>query len=106
MDEAVENHKAGKPEDLNLEVLANVRQELEKMAATLDSARYSPSYGRFLLDWPDEHGLVDYLLTAGQEYRRSPRDENGDLLKRHASAATDQIRHVSDGIKSSIFELP
>lgn len=70
VDEALANHKAGRPEDLSVEVLQNVRQELERMSATLDSGKYAPSYGRFILDWPDEHGLIEALLQASQDYQR------------------------------------
>ena len=40
------------------------------MEGAMDKAVFRPSYGRFLLDWPDEHGLVKYLLGVSQDYER------------------------------------
>ena len=67
---AVENHQAGRPEDLNIEILENVRADLSQMSKILDKNHFRPSYGRYLLDWPDEHGLVEYLLGVAQDYCR------------------------------------
>jgi hypothetical protein len=70
VDVAIENRRSGRPEDLSIEVLQQVRQQLQRMFETLDAKEFSPSYGRFILDWPDEHGLIEELLVASQEYLR------------------------------------
>jgi hypothetical protein len=70
VDAALENHRAGRPEDFSVGVLENVRCELVQMASTLDKDRFRPSYPRFILDWPDDHGLVEYLLRVSHDYRR------------------------------------
>lgn len=70
VDEAIANHGANSPEDLSVKVLRRVKDELEQMVTVLDSTKYKPSYGKFILDWPDEHGLIDVLLGASQDYQR------------------------------------
>lgn len=67
---AIDNHRSGKPECLDIPALQQVMVELIKMVKTLDSKKYSPSYGRFLLDWPDNNGLVDYLLDVSHKYKK------------------------------------
>lgn len=67
---AIDNHRHGRPEDLSVAVLENVALELRKMEGAMDKTVFRPSYGRFLLDWPDGHGLVEYLLGVSQDYER------------------------------------
>lgn len=70
IDQAISNHRAGRPEDLNVGMLKKVRREIVKMSVALDKTRYSPSYGRFVSDWPDRHGLVDHLVCVFNDYER------------------------------------
>ena len=69
VEQAIRNHEAGAPEDLSISVLQKVAAELRRMAETLDRSKYQPGYGRALLDWPDDHGLVEYLLDVSQKYK-------------------------------------
>ncbi len=73
VDEAIRCHHQGEPADLSIPLLQSVRRELQKMQQVLDPAVFSPSYGRFILDWPDEHGLVSFLLEVDYQYGRIKR---------------------------------
>lgn len=68
VDLAIERHQEGQPEDLNIPVLHQVREEIEQMKTALDKSKFQPIYGRFILDWPDDHGLVEFLLNVAQRY--------------------------------------
>ena len=70
VDLAIERHRNGQPEDLNIQVLQQIREEIEQMKAALDKSRFQPGYGRFILDWPDDHGLVEFLLNVAHRYSR------------------------------------
>jgi hypothetical protein len=70
VDKAISQHEDGQPADLSLPLLTKVRDELEKMLEALSPSKYRPTYGRFILDWPDEHGLVGYLTEVGYQYGR------------------------------------
>ena len=73
VDLAIAKHEKGEPEDLSVPLLAIVRRELESMREARDMGKFCPGYGRFILDWPDEHGLVDFLLEVEYEYKRQSR---------------------------------
>ena len=68
IDEAIEDHKQGKPADLSELMLVKVRAELEKMQSILKPSQYKPSYPRYVLDWEDKHGLVNYLIEVSYQY--------------------------------------
>ena len=70
VEQAILNHQRGHPEDLDITTLEQVAKELGKMAQALNKTKYQPAYARFLLDWPDEHGLVEYLIGVSQDYCR------------------------------------
>jgi hypothetical protein len=71
VDSAIQNHKDGKPEDLSLPMLLRIRSDLWQMVAALSPAVFKPSYPRFILDWPDEHGLIRQLSEVAYEYDRT-----------------------------------
>lgn len=70
VDLAIRNHEQKKAEDLSIPLLRKVREELVQMKAALSPSVFRPSYGRFVLDWPDEHGLVRQLSDVGYQYER------------------------------------
>ena len=70
VDLAILNHQQNKPEDLSISLLLKVREELIQMKNALSPSLFRPSYGRFVLDWPDEHGLVRDLSDVGYQYER------------------------------------
>jgi hypothetical protein len=64
------NHELGVPEDLSLPMVDKVIDEVDKMRAALSSKIFTPTYGRFIIDWPDEHGLIKILSDLSYEYCR------------------------------------
>jgi len=68
--QAIQNHRGGKDEDLSITVLEMVAGELRRMEETRDKFAFQPTYGRAILDWPDNHGLVEYLLGVAHDYNR------------------------------------
>lgn len=70
VDEAIANHQRGQPEDLSVPMLINIRAELVNMQESLAPATFRPSFGRFILDWPDQHGLIQQLSNVAYEYGR------------------------------------
>lgn len=70
VDLAILNHDQNRPEDLSIPLLGKVREELIQMNTALSPSVFRPSYGRFVLDWPDERGLVRLLSDVGHQYER------------------------------------
>ena len=70
LDQAAKNHDDGVPEDLSPAMLAKIMDEVQQMLEALSNKQFKPSFGRFVLDWPDEHGLVDGLLKLLESYSR------------------------------------
>ena len=70
VDLAIRNHEKSIPDDLSIPMLTKIRQELLQMKAALTPSSFRPSYPRFLLDWPDEHGLIAQLSKIAYDYDR------------------------------------
>ena len=70
VDEAVAAHERGEPADLSVSMLLKVRTELERMAMAMSPKIFRLGFGRFFLEWPDEHGLVKRLMEAEYHYER------------------------------------
>ena len=70
LDKAISNRDKSNSEEISLDVLLSIKKEIVKMQNVLDSSKYMPTYGRFLVDYPDESGLVDFLLRVSQEYKK------------------------------------
>jgi hypothetical protein len=70
IDSAIINHEQNKPEDLSVPLLRKVRVELLQMKDALSPSIFLPSYARFILDWPAEHGLVKQLSDVAYQYGR------------------------------------
>jgi hypothetical protein len=70
VDLAIRNHEQHIPDDLSIPMLNKIRQELLQMKVTVSSTSFCPSYSGFILDWPDEHGLVKQLSEVAYEYER------------------------------------
>lgn len=71
---AIKAHSVGADDaPLSVTMLTRVRSELEKMREQMSSRDYSPTYPRFVMDWPDESGLVKLLIDVAYEYGRSKR---------------------------------
>lgn len=67
---AIMDHEDNKPADLSVPLLREVKRELEMMLSKLNPNEFQPHFGRFILEWPDEHGLIAYLLDVEYQYER------------------------------------
>lgn len=68
---AIEQHERGdRQAPLSRRVLEQVLAELGEMER---SPAFEPKYPRFVLDWPDETGLVKQLIVAAHLHRRAAR---------------------------------
>ncbi|MFY0403625.1 hypothetical protein V8Z79_03405 [Pantoea dispersa] len=47
-----------------------VKKELEEMIKVMDPKDYMPGYPRFILDWPDEDGLIEELVDIAYQYEK------------------------------------
>lgn len=66
---AIQQHERGdRHAPLSKRVLGQVLAELEEMER---SPTFEPKYPRFVLDWPDETGLVKQLIVAAHLHRRA-----------------------------------
>jgi hypothetical protein len=73
VDDAIRRHESGHKEDLSIPMLLTVRDEILKMLSILSPAIYKPTYPRFILDWPDETGLIRILVDLAYDYERAGR---------------------------------
>lgn len=70
VEDAIELHKNGKNAPLSIDVLNKVKSELTEMIRVMDPQEYKPSYPRFIMDWPDETGLISALIDADYNYKK------------------------------------
>ncbi|BFI43929.1 hypothetical protein KD5_03570 [Yersinia pseudotuberculosis] len=68
--DAIELHKNKMPAPLSIDVLNSVRKELEEMIKVMDPQIYTPSYPRFIIDWPDDTGLIEKLVDVDYYYKK------------------------------------
>lgn len=67
VDAAIEEHRQGNPSaPFSERLLLSVRDDLSRMAA---SSEYSPTYPRFVLDWPDSSSPLGELLMEASALR-------------------------------------
>jgi len=67
---AKENHEKKLPEDLSIEMIDRILFEVQTMTETLSPQVFRPTFGKFILDWPDEHGLISLLSELSYRYER------------------------------------
>ena len=67
---AKENHENGRSEDLSLEMIDRILNEIQIMIVALSPQVFRPTFGKFILDWPDEHGLISLLSELSYRYER------------------------------------
>ncbi|TDB41615.1 hypothetical protein [Photorhabdus khanii] len=72
--EAIELHRNGKLAPLSIDVLNKVKVELEEMIRVMNPKVYTPSYPRFISDWPDEFGLIEKLISVAYYYKKIKKD--------------------------------
>jgi hypothetical protein len=71
--QAIASHERGEKAPLSLALLRKVQAEVELMKQHLDPKVFKPSYPRFVLDWPDETGLVKLLVDVAYAYEKIKR---------------------------------
>ena len=70
IDDAIAKHSNGQPADLSIPLLNTVRLQVQEMRQSLDPLVFEPTYGRFVIDWPDDLGLVRELTDLAYKYGR------------------------------------
>lgn len=68
VDEAINQHERNEVAPLSFQALMQVKKELKEMKRVMDPKVYMPGYPRFILDWPDEDGLIDELINISYLY--------------------------------------
>lgn len=64
-------HQQGnKNAPLSLVILTRVQGELESMKRDVPLFNYTPTYPRFVMDWPDDTGLVKQLIDVAYDYKK------------------------------------
>ena len=63
-------HENGQTGPLSVHVLAQVKRELEEMIKVMNPKNYTPTYPRYILDWPDEDGLKKELIDVAYLYQK------------------------------------
>lgn len=71
VDAAIAAHVASETAPLSLPVLRQVIDELKKMREYSAAQGFLPTYPRFIMDWPDDSGLVDLLVDVAYEYKKT-----------------------------------
>lgn len=66
--DTISRHERNEAAPLSIQVLLQIKKELEEMIRTMDQKIYTPGYPRFILDWPDEDGLIDELVNLAYKY--------------------------------------
>lgn len=66
--DAMNKYKYGEVAPLSPQVLIKVKTELEEKIKVMDPKIYMPGYPRFILDWPDDDGLLEALLNTAYQY--------------------------------------
>lgn len=70
VDDATRRHERNEAAPLSIQALNQVKKELKEMISIMDPKIYMPGYPRFILDWPDEEGLIDELINLSYQYEK------------------------------------
>ncbi|MBS9439731.1 hypothetical protein EAE91_22065 [Photorhabdus noenieputensis] len=68
--DTIELHQSGKNAPLSVSALTQVKKELEEMIRVMNPQVYKPSYPRFIMDWPDENGVISTLIDVAYFYQK------------------------------------
>lgn len=68
VDDAVSRHERNEAAPLSIQALMNIKKELKEIIIVMDPRIYIPDYPLFILDWPDEDGLIDKLINISYLY--------------------------------------
>lgn len=71
IDAEIMKHKKGAEKaSLSIPMLFEIKNEIEQMLKILEPSIFKPSYPRFMLDWPEESNLIDFLSDVAYQYER------------------------------------
>ena len=63
-----ERHERHEIAPLSIELLLQIKKELEVMIQEMNPDFYMPQYPRFILDWPDDEGFIEELINIAYQY--------------------------------------
>ena len=76
IDAAIAAAQSGQPASFRVEVLLQIRPQIEAMRDTLDRTIFDPSYPRYLLELPElDTELGQELISVASEYDRKARSQ-------------------------------
>lgn len=71
IDDEIMKHREGvENASLSIPMLHEIKKEIEQMLTILEPSIFKPSYPRFMLDWPEESNLIDFLSEVAYQYER------------------------------------
>ncbi|NTX79444.1 hypothetical protein FCL49_11095 [Serratia proteamaculans] len=65
---AIERHERNEVVPLSIQLLSQVKKELEEMFRIMNPDIYMPGYSRFILDYHDDEGLAEELVNVAYQY--------------------------------------
>jgi len=65
---AIGKHERNEVAPLSIQSLVKIKKELEEMLRVMNPNIYMPGYSRYILDWPDDDGLIEALINVSYEY--------------------------------------
>ncbi|UQY42791.1 hypothetical protein [Mixta hanseatica] len=68
--DAIGRHERNEAAPLSIQLLVQVKKELEEMIKVMNPNIYMPGYPRFILDWPDADGLIEELINVSYQYEK------------------------------------
>jgi len=66
--DAIDRHERNEIAPLSIKLLLQTKKELEVMIQEMNPDFYMPQYPRFILDWPDDEGLIEELINIAYQY--------------------------------------
>ena len=63
-----ERHERHEIAPLSIELLLQIKKELEVMIQEMNPDFYMPQYPRSILDWPDDEGFIEELINIAYQY--------------------------------------
>ena len=68
--DSIKKHENRIVAPLSIQLLTQVKKELEQMIIIMNPRVFMPNYPRFILDWPDEDGLIEELINIAYQYKK------------------------------------
>ena len=68
--DSIKKHEKRSIAPLSIQLFNQVKNELEQMIRIMNPRVFMPNYPRFILDWPDEDGLIEELINIAYQYKK------------------------------------